>query len=59
MTEDRENAGAARGRRRTGRRFWNGYEKGFRFVSERRRLNGERRLKRNDMERKIVTVKDI
>ena len=27
MTEDRENAGAVRGRRRTGRRFKDGYEK--------------------------------
>ena len=50
MTEDRENAGAARRRRRTGRRFRNGYEKGFRFELA-IRLNGERRLK-IDMVRK-------
>ena len=35
---ERKNAGAAidkmNRRRKTGRRFWNGYEKGFRFVSE-------------------------
>ena len=45
MTEDCENAGAAkRRRRRTGRRFWNGFTRKAFGSFRRRRLNGEHRL---------------
>ena len=52
---DDRNAGAAKWRRRTGRRFWNDYEKGIRWFELATRLNGQRHLLADRHGEKIIT----